>query len=401
MDALRDGIPPDEGLETLTVGREKWISSIEEDLEQVRQGSSRLRVFNGRYGDGKTHLMKITRNKAFEHGFAVSYLSISQDIPLNRWDFIYQAIVKRLHTSSTINSAGLTSILCPDSPDAAIAENFLSRSESIRALSTLHPDFATAVYRFTTKQGTSIDVQQDLLLLRNWLEGQQMPARQIQGLGISSCVDRHNGHVMFDSMVQCLKYYGFAGMVLLIDEVESTLEQHLTVRKQAYENLRLIIDRERLPKHSFVVISTTPEMFSDEKKGFQAYPALWRRISEVRTSGPVNFRSTLVDLTRTPLSEEQLLSIGRKIRSLHSMARDWDPVRISDNYLEAAARIAVAGNLTLIFSPTAVFVKLVSDELDVAEQNTSYSPSGDDLRHRFQQIDRILHESRSTENWTA
>ena len=344
--------------------------------------------------------MKITRNFALTHGFAVSYFSISQDIPLNRWDFIYRAIVKRLHTSSTINSGGLASILSPDSPDAAIAENFHSRSENIRALSSLHPDFATAVYRFTTKQGTSIDVQQDLLLLRNWLEGQKMPARQVQGLGISSCVDRTNGHLMFDSMVQCLKYYGFAGMVLLIDEVESTLEQSPSVRKQAYETLRLIIDRERLPKHSLAIISTTPEMFTDELKGFQAYPALWRRIREVRTSGPVNFRSTLVDLTRTPLGEEQLLIIGRKIRALHAMGRDWDPVGISDDYLKAAARIAVAGNLALIFSPIAVFVKLISDELDVAEQNISYSPSADDLGHRFQQIDRILHDSRSSESWT-
>jgi hypothetical protein len=401
LDALRDGIAPDEGLDVLTVGREKWIASITDDLEHIEGGASRLRIFNGRYGDGKTHLMKVTKAKALSKGYAVSYLSVSKDLPLNRWDLIYRSLVRALHTKNSNDEFGLCAILNSEHPDPYIASNFRERSEKVRLLSRLNPDFATAIYRYSTRQGTSVDTEQDMLLLRNWLEGQKMSARQVQSLGISSSIDRNNGHLMFDSIVQCLKYYGFQGMVLLIDEVESTRDQSTPVRSQAYENLRLIIDRERLPKHCLVVFSTTPEMFTDTKKGFQSYPALWRRIREISTSGPVNFRSTVVDLTRTPLEENDLLSIGKKIRHIHSIGRNWTPSRVTDAYLQAGAHLAVTGELGLIFSPTAVYIKLINEDLDIAEQNPSYKPSTNELRRRFQQLDQALYASHSTESWSA
>src|SRR5579871_1305659 len=89
---LRDGTAPDEGLELFTAGRERWLRSFEDDLESAADGDSRVRLFNGRYGDGKTHLMKLFRSLALDRSFAVSYVVLTKRTPLNRWDQLYREI---------------------------------------------------------------------------------------------------------------------------------------------------------------------------------------------------------------------------------------------------------------------------------------------------------------------
>lgn len=304
----------------------------------------------------------------------------------------------RMHTAARPGRLGLTSILDPNDPDPAIKDGFAGRAEKIRSVPDLHPDFATAVYRYSTRQGASIDEEQDLLTLKNWLQGQRLSATVLRQFGISESIKRDAGPRMLRSIATCLRYFGLAGIVLLIDEVESTLEQSKTARSEAYENLRLFIDRDNVPSHCIVVTSTTPEMFSEPERGFQSYPALWRRIRDVGASA-VNYRGTLVNLAKTPLTADDFLEIGRRIRNVHAIACGWQPEsRITDKFLREAAKLAASGRLTLFFSPLAIFVKLVCEELELTEQNPQHAPR-EDLPKHFQQIDSALRQSHPVEKW--
>lgn len=398
---LLDGTAPDEGLDLFTAGRARWIGSLREDFEDVAEGDRRVRIFNGRYGDGKTHLMKVTREMARELGFPVTYVPISSSVPLNRWDRLYQMIVRGIHTGGRPERLGLTSVLDPNDPDPAIAENFMARAETVRSLPGLHPDFATAIYRYATRQGSSVDTDQDLLTLRNWLEAQPVTRPALRALSISSAIDRHSGPTMLTSIVAVLRHFGLKGLLLLLDEVEGTLAQSKVARAQAYENLRLFIDRDAIPKNCLAVFSTTPEMFSDIDKGFRTYPALWSRIEPPGSSQRVNYRASLVDLTKTPLTSEDFLQIARHIREIHAVARDWQADdHVPDEYLQQAAELASSGDLTLVYSPTRVFVKLIAEELDLAEQDRSIKPSGADLRRRFQDVDDRLEQASAVQKWS-
>ena len=73
----------------------------------------------------------------------------------------------------------------PNDPDPSIAADFLQKAELIRYQTDLHPDFATAIYRYTTRQGASLDEQQDLLTLKSWIEGQPVQRPVLRGFGIS------------------------------------------------------------------------------------------------------------------------------------------------------------------------------------------------------------------------
>jgi hypothetical protein len=400
VERLKAGAAPDEGIELFTAGRDRWLKALARDLEDVADGDAKLRIFNGRYGDGKTHLMKLTRHLALSAGFVTAYVPISKDVPLSNWSALYRGLVQSLQTAGRPNQRGLGAVLDPNDRDPAIAAAFDAKAESVRSLTSLHPDFLTAVYRFTTIQGTSVDSAADLLTLRSWFEGQPVARRVLTPLGISRAVEKQDGPRMLQSLVGVLRHFGFAGLLLLIDEVESILSQRSSaVRAVAYENLRLFIDRDVLPTHCLAVFSTTPEMFSAPQEGFQSYPALWSRIRPPDAQDAIDYRATVVDLPRTPPTRDDFSEIGRRIREIHEIGYSWKAEQqVSDGYIASAALLAASGELALTYSPTRVFVKLMAEELDLASQSSDYTADPARLRRRFQAVDEAL--DRDLEQWS-
>src|SRR5260370_22788431 len=135
---LKAGAAADEGIELFTAGRDRWLKSISRDLEDVAEGDAKLRIFNGRYGDGKTHLMKLTRHMALKGGLVTAYVPISKDVPLSNWGALYRGLVQSLQTEGRPNQRGLGAVLDPNDLDPAIAATFDSKAESVRSLTSLH-----------------------------------------------------------------------------------------------------------------------------------------------------------------------------------------------------------------------------------------------------------------------
>jgi hypothetical protein len=400
VERLKAGAAPDEGIELFTAGRDRWLKALSRDLEDVADGDAKLRIFNGRYGDGKTHLMKLTRHMALKCGLVTAYVPISKDVPLSNWGALYKGLVQSLQTAGRPNQHGLGAVLDPNDRDPAIAATYDSKAESVRSLTSLHPDFLTAVYRYTTVQGTSVDTASDLLTLRSWFEGQPVARKALTPLGITRAIEKQDGPRMLQSLVGVLRHFGFAGLLLLIDEVESILSQRSSaVRAVAYENLRLFVDRDVLPTHSLAVFSTTPEMFSAPEEGFQSYPALWSRIRPPDAHGAIDYRATIVELPKTPPTSDDFSTIGRRIREIHQVGYDWSAQdQVPDDYIAAAARLASSGELALTYSPTRVFVKLMAEELDLANQSSEYVADPAPLRRRFQAVDEAL--DKDVEQWS-
>lgn len=389
--SLADGVVPDNGASLFTFGRDKWLQSLNEDLEDLSEDDcleGRLRIFNGRNGDGKTHLMHLLREKAMDLNFVVSYVVISELIPLYRWDLVYAAIGSSLSTRGKSKGGGLRAILNPKLPDSKIVDNFREKAGDIRSVHGIDPNFASVVYRYCTEQTVNVDADQDMLLLGSWLEGNPL---RLSGMAISGYINATNGAVMLRSLARTLRYFGFNGLVILIDEVESILNLPKPRRRDSYQTLRLLVDRENMPEHTLVVASTTPPMFSDIEKGLSTYPALWSRLRRESNSGYINYNATLVDLTQTPLSETNYFNIGKCIQAIHARARGWQPAeRVSDDFLVAVARIAASGRLTLTYSQTRVFVKLVTETLELAYQHHDYIPSIDHINEQFGEVDLRL-----------
>ena len=65
------------------------------------------------YGDGKTHLMKLFRARALNENFAVSYVVLSTNTPLNRWDLLYRGLVTQIYAKSRPDRPGVAAVLDP------------------------------------------------------------------------------------------------------------------------------------------------------------------------------------------------------------------------------------------------------------------------------------------------
>lgn len=391
ISSLADGVVPRVGAHLFTAGRERWLQSLEEDLQDLADEASldgRLRIINGRNGDGKTHLMHLLRQRALDAAFAVSYVVISDQVPLHRWDLVYSEIVRNLASRTRPDAPGLRAILNPRSPDPDVATDFMQKAIAARSLGGIHPSFAEAIYRYCTEQTVNVDAEQDMLLLGSWLEGHN---HRLAGMGVGGAVDRTNGAAMLRSLALTLQHFGFQGLVILVDEVESVLNQATPLRRESYQTLRLLVDRESMPVRTLVAASTTPPMYTDPQRGMPTYPALWSRIRIESSSEFINYNATLIDLTRTPLSESNYLEIANSIRSIHARARNWKPAEDAlGEFIDGAIKVAASGRLTLTYSPTRVFVKMIADTLERMHLHSDFRPSAGSLVQQFGTIDQLL-----------
>lgn len=402
LKSLRDGTVPEKGIELLTVGRDGWLRSFEQDLEDVATGEKQVRLINGRYGDGKTHMMAVLREMALRKGFVVSFVTIKPDVPLSRWELLYKAVVISLESNARRGANGLAALIVAGNPDPQIAATFSEKARSVRSLASIDSSFARAAYGYATRQAQSfIDPEEDMLIFRGWLEGNAVSADARRPLGLQANIDRANAHRMFQSLVGLLRHFGYPGLLLLLDEVESTLDQRQNIRAAAYDNLRSLVDRRDLPPGCFVVCSITPEMFSDEDRGIRSYEALWQRLKPLGDREGVNFHSTVADLAANPLTADDYRAVGERIRAVHAIANDWEAdKRVTAAFLAEAGNTAAHAR-SLAVAATRILVKVVTDELDRAYLDQRYVPETRRLPVMFNRVARELSEARSVGEWRS
>jgi len=100
IEELRKGSVPLDYVPVFTVGRENWLKFIEDDLDHyIAEGGAKVRFVSGDYGDGKTHFMSVISNVALQKGFAVSFVVLTREVPIHKFEVAYQAIVRQLRTS--------------------------------------------------------------------------------------------------------------------------------------------------------------------------------------------------------------------------------------------------------------------------------------------------------------
>jgi hypothetical protein len=77
----------------------------------------------------------------------------------------------------------------------------------------------------------------------------------------------------------------------------------------------------------------------------------------------------LVDLHQTPLQTEELLDLGRVLRTLHGISYRWNPYdMVTDSVME---QICTSQKRMGVISEVRLFIKQLITILDLAEQGTS------------------------------
>jgi hypothetical protein len=96
IEQLRFGVPPSGMSRDFTVGRESQTRELVQSLEQNQEEGALL--VHANYGAGKSHLLRVLREIALEHGYAVSLIVADAQggVRFNRMDTIFGAICREL-----------------------------------------------------------------------------------------------------------------------------------------------------------------------------------------------------------------------------------------------------------------------------------------------------------------
>ena len=86
--ALKNGNVPAEGVKDICMGRDDEIAEFERLLEKVSEDKAITKFINGEYGAGKSFFLKVIQEMAYEKNFAVSFITLGEEVPFNKMDVV-------------------------------------------------------------------------------------------------------------------------------------------------------------------------------------------------------------------------------------------------------------------------------------------------------------------------
>jgi hypothetical protein len=395
IDALRAGTVPRRGLDLLAVGMDRFASTVDSELESVRAGSGVLKAIRGEYGSGKTFFARWLQERAKRAGFAVAEVQISEtETPLHRLETVYRRLMERLSTSDQEQGA-FRSIV--DAWFFALEEDLLQANDGqqfeeaelldrtnelmekrLVSITKIAPAFATTLraYRSALAEGNTEEAE----ALLAWLAGQpNVSSAAKRRAGIKGNVDHFGALSFLQGLLVLLRDAGYAGLLVVLDEVETLQRVRGDVREKGLNALRQLIDEVYGGRFQglYLLVTGTPAFF-DGPQGVQRLPPLAQRLhvefgQDDRFDNP---RAVQIRLRNFDI--DGLIEVGRKVRDLvaeGSPVEDRIRLLADDAYLKtlAYAMVGVLGGKVGI-APRLYLKRLVGDILDRIEQFPDFDP---------------------------
>ena len=396
VSALRGGTVPQQGLDVLAVGLQRFETAIDEELSAVSAGGAVFKAVRGEYGAGKTFFSRWLVERARRAGFASAEVQISEtETPLHKLETVYRRVTENLATAEFPPSAFrevvdgwfysleqdvLASEMVQPSDTAGLAtavDTLLERR--LLVVSQTAPAFASALrgYRAAVVAGDA--VQADGLI--GWLGGQPHVASSVRrSAGVRGELDHFGAFGFLQGLIAVLRDSGYAGLVIVLDEVETLQRVRGDVRDKALNALRQLVDEVNSGRFPglYLLITGTPAFF-EGTQGVQRLAPLAQRLSVDFTTDPRFDNARAVQIRLPGFSHDSLCELGGRVRDLYAVgASPRVPTVVDDAYIATLAS-AVAGRLggKVGVAPRIFLKKLVADVLDRVDQHEDFDPRRD------------------------
>lgn len=395
IDALRRGTVPQRGLEAFAVGLERFESAVDDELRRVASSGSQFRAVRGDYGCGKTFFSRWLADRGRRQSFATAEVQISEtETPLHRLETVYRRLVEHLalndSTQGTLRNIVdgwfyvlEEDVLAEGKFDASDHEALVQRSDELlesrlQKVTAVSPAFSAALRGYRRAQIAGETALADGILA--WVSGQpniSAPAKRYAG--VKGDIDHFGAMAFLQGLLTILRDSGHAGLLLVLDEVETLQRVRGDVRDKGLNALRQLIDEidsGRFPG-LYLVVTGTPAFF-DGPNGVRRLEPLAQRLhtdfaTEARFDNPraVQIRLPGFDLMRLGL-------VGLRIRDIYmegAHSKDRIARLCDDSYVRDLAK-AVCGQLggKIGVAPRIFLRKLVSDLLDRVDQFEDFDP---------------------------
>ncbi len=398
IDALRRGTVPQRGLDAFAVATERYAATFDDELAAVSAGSAGFKAIRGEYGSGKSFTVRWIAERARQQGFATAEVQISEgETPLHHLETVYRRLCERLTTADAPTGALRTVIdswffalhddvlsggdVDPSDGAAVLAATDKLAEQRLGPVAAQAPALATVLraYRHALADGDAARAEG----LLAWLGGQPHVAASVKrAADIRGDLDHDGALAFLAGLLTILRGAGYAGLVLVLDEVETLQRVRSDARDRALNALRQLIDEVDQGRYPglYLVITGTPAFF-DGPQGAQRLAPLAQRLHTDFTTDARFDNPRAVQLRLPGFDVAGLEAVGRRVRDLYrSGAEGADRIaaRCDDDYVGVLAR-AVTGDLggKVGVAPRVFLKKLVGDVLDRVDQFPDFDPRRD------------------------
>lgn len=395
IDALRRGTVPQHNLDALATGLGRYEETLDSELQSVKAGAGLLKAVRGDYGCGKTFFARWLAERAKKLGFATAEVQISEsETPLHRLETVYRRLMERLGTADTPQGAlrNVVDAWFYTLEEDAIAEGGIGSNDSEHLLARTNdlleqrlavvnnkaPMFSAALRGYRQAQSTGDVATADAILA--WLAGQpNVAAAAKRFAGVKGDIDHFGALNFLQGLLSVLRDAGYAGLLVVLDEVETIQRIRSDVRDKSLNALRQLLDEVdsgRFPG-LYVLVTGTPAFF-DGPQGIQRLEPLAQRLYVDFKSEPRFDNPRAVQIRLPGFSLDRLCEVGGKVRGIYCQytdAADRIAKLCDDDYVRNLAT-AVTGKLggKVGIAPRLFLKKLVGDVLDRVDQFSDFDP---------------------------
>lgn len=341
VEALRSGVPNPAAVELLGSAQEKCeqkFAALLKESEEAWWKKSQAPGFliAGDFGSGKSHLLEHFAMTARENNFVCSKIVISKETPLFDLHKLFRAAVREARAPKTRGSA-LTELAAKiPNEKTEYADFYEWAGDPVHQLNGRFPASLHLYAKITNDE----EMRQRIV---SFWAGNPIGKGDLQRYlklsnaatlyKLSSIGTKELALQRFRFMAQLIRAAGYAGWVLLLDEVELIGRYSLLQRARAYAMLALLsgkIREEKLPGLATVsaITSDYASAVMDKRQDEDAIPAkLGERLSGKEPGLIAQAQQGMKMIVKeslhmAPLKKEQIEKTYRQVKNFYARAYD-------------------------------------------------------------------------------
>ncbi|MHB1682321.1 MAG: BREX system ATP-binding domain-containing protein [Bacilli bacterium] len=340
VEGLRSGVPYRDLAKTVAFGRERYIDSVKRMMEGVEQGRAPKLpslVLRANYGEGKTHLLHSLWGAGEDRNWVVSFVSLSKETPLDRLDYLYPKLMGNTYIPGSAQP-GVAFIVARALENQLLLPEARTMGMSSRIMAVLD----ALVVHDEGYDELLADVAGDFLSMSDLKRIYRQNLGRAPQLTRSIMKDEAFEYMrLIDWLIQKA---GFAGWLILVDEVELVGKSGKGARSQAYANMGRLIEG-KLP-HTLSVWALAANFLSDVliRRNDREECPRWlsaRQKEEERAPWSEAALDALLEAKLLdPLTVTQIKALVQQIHELHQEAYAWSAPFDGEDLYEQVRRFA-------------------------------------------------------------
>ena len=349
ISSLKGGVVPRVGLPYITVGRKREIDALLHDVDMIADGGASFRFIVGRYGSGKSFLLQTIRNYVMAKNFVVVDADLSPERRLQGTHgqglATYKELIRNMSTKTKPEGGALTLILdrwISQVQQAVLEESGLALQDA-QLSELVEKKIAAAVFslnemvhgfdfaRLLTLYYEAYINGDDLLKAKvvKWFRGEYNTKTEArQELGVNIIITDDDWYEYLKLFAFFLKQAGYAGLLILIDELVNIYKiPNAITRQYNYEKILTMYNDAMQGKAHYLgmILCGTPQCMEDPRRGVYSYEALRSRLAEGHFSG--EYQDLLSPVIRLqPLTYEELLILTEKLADIHATLYEYPQI---------------------------------------------------------------------------